>query len=113
MVLDRDARWRIKTIVLSLGVIAVAAGMVFAMETWRSVFEPLVQVVEALATKGHGRYDPSHYRLWEAVLAVSLMGVSGLGVWSAFGDNPDRLLDAHLQAKLDIQARAHTRGLDN
>jgi nicotinamide riboside transporter PnuC len=107
----RDTRWRIKTIGLSVVLAALAAGLVFAMETWRPLFEPVVKIIEALATRGRADYDPSHYQLWEGVAVVSAAAVVGLAIWGLFGENPERRLDAYLQAKLKVQARDHTRDL--
>ncbi|WP_426032379.1 hypothetical protein [Caulobacter sp. DWP3-1-3b2] len=89
--------------------VVAAAGLVWAMETWRPVLEPAVKILDAFAMRGRLAYEPFHYRLWEVVTIGSTAAVVGLGIWSLFGQNPDPLLDAHLQAKLDTQAREHAR----
>ena len=87
-----------------------AAGLIFAMETWRPILEPVVQIIDAFAMRGRVAYEPSHYLMWEVVAAGSTTVIAGLVIWGLFGKNPDRLLDTYLQSKLEAQAREHIRG---
>ena len=109
--LDRDTAWRIRKIGLCVSLVVVAVGLVFAMEMWRPILEPVVKIIDAFAMRGRVAYDPSHYRLWEFVAIGSTAVVVGLAIWALFGKNPDRQLGDYLQTKLEIQARDHVRGL--
>lgn len=109
MKLDRDTVWRLRKIGLCASLTVVAAGLVFAMETWRPFLEPAVRIIDAFAMRGLA-YEPSHYRLWEAIVIGSTAVITGFVIWGLFGKNPDRLLDDYLQARLEAQSRDHIRG---
>jgi hypothetical protein len=110
MRLDRDTRWRMKTISFCLGLVALSVALIWAMETWRVVLEPVVEFVDGFVRPRRMDYDPSHYRSWEAVLATPIMLVAGVAIWGLFGKNPDRLIDTYLRSKLETQTREHIRG---
>jgi hypothetical protein len=98
---------------LCVGLAVIAIAIVFAMETWRPMIEPLVRILDDLATRGRANYDPASYRIWEGmVLGVAIAG-GGTMVWTLSGQDPERALDVYLQTKIETQARDHTRGLED